>query len=54
MEDALAQATEDQKEKLTRAVEKNKVRVDSARQSLEDARKQLILESSDQTDGGKS
>ena len=54
MEDALAQAAEEQKEKLKRAVEKNKVRVASARQSLETAKQQLNLESSDPTNGGKS
>tara|TARA_R110001592_G_scaffold42654_4_gene138490 strand:+ start:1305 stop:3587 length:2283 start_codon:yes stop_codon:yes gene_type:complete len=54
MEDALAQAADDQKEKLTRAVDKNKVRVDVAKQALEDAKQQLNLASSDQADGGKT
>ena len=54
MEDALAQAADDQKEKLTRAVDKNKVRVEAAKQALADAKQQLNLDSSDQIEGGKS
>lgn len=54
MEDALEQAAQDQKEKLTRAVDKNKVRVEAAKQALEEAKQQLGVGSSDQTDGGKS
>lgn len=52
MEDALAQAAEDQKEKLTRGVDKNKVRVEAAKQALADANQQL--NSQNQTDGGNS
>tara|TARA_R110002167_G_scaffold191891_1_gene394261 strand:- start:1964 stop:4267 length:2304 start_codon:yes stop_codon:yes gene_type:complete len=54
MEDALAQAADDQKEKLTRAVDKNKVRVEAAKQALAEAKEQNILDSSDQIEGGKS
>ena len=41
MEDALANAAEDQKEKLTRAVDKNKVRVEQAMHALDDAKMSL-------------
>lgn len=54
MEDALAQAADDQKEKLTRAVDKNKVRVEAAKQALAEAKQQLNLDSSDPIEGGKS
>ncbi len=54
MEDALAQAADEQKEKLTRAVEKNKVRVEAAKQALEEAQEQLNIDISDQSKGGKS
>lgn len=37
MEDALAQAADEQKEKLKRAVDKNKVRVEQAKQALDEA-----------------
>jgi electron transport complex protein RnfC len=39
MEDALANAQPEQVEKLTRAVDKNKVRVEQAKQALEDGKK---------------
>lgn len=48
MEEALADASDDQKEKLTRAVEKNKVRVDMAKQALEEGQREHAL----QTKGG--
>jgi len=51
MKDALAQATDDQKEKLNRAVDKNIVRVEAAKLALENATKQV---NSDPIDGGKS
>ena len=54
MKDALAQAADDQKEKLRRAVDKNQVRVDIAKQALIDAKQQVNIDSSDETDGGKS
>jgi electron transport complex protein RnfC len=54
MEDALAQAADDQREKLTRAVDKNKARVDAAKHALAEAKQQVNLESIDQADGGKS
>tara|TARA_R110002072_G_scaffold140765_8_gene285215 strand:+ start:5089 stop:7170 length:2082 start_codon:yes stop_codon:yes gene_type:complete len=54
MEDALAQAADDQKEKLTRAVDKNKVRVEAAKETLEEAKQQANIDSRDQADGGKS
>jgi electron transport complex protein RnfC len=54
MKDVLAQAADDQKEKLTRAVDTNKVRVEAAKQALDEAKKQLNVDANDQTDGGKS
>lgn len=46
MEQALADAAPENVEKLTRAVEKNKVRVDAARQALEEARQRIAATSS--------
>lgn len=46
MEQALADAAPENVEKLTRAVEKNKVRVATARQALEDARQRVAATSS--------
>lgn len=54
MKDALAQATDDQKEKLNRAVDKNIIRVEAAKLALENATKQVNSEHSDPIDGGKS
>jgi electron transport complex protein RnfC len=54
MEHALAQSADDQKEKLTRAIDKNKVRFEVAKQALEEAKRQLNVDISHQTDGGKS
>lgn len=54
MEETLAHAADEQKEKLARAVEKNKVRVQTAKQALEEAKQHPSLGSHDQTDGGKS
>ena len=54
MEDALANAADDQKEKLTRAVAKNKLRVEQAQQALEEGKKRVAAsEPASQSEGGE-
>ena len=53
MQEALADAAEDQQETLTRAVDKNKVRVEAARTALEEAKLQMQQSSKqDNSEGG--
>lgn len=53
MQETLAEAPPDQQEKLTRAVDKNKVRVEAARTALEEAKLQMQQSSKqDNSEGG--
>ena len=55
MQEALADAAPDQQEKLTRAVDKNKVRVEAARSALEAAKKQVQqADKQDNSQGGRN
>ncbi len=55
MQETLADAAPEQQEKLTRAVEKNKVRVEAAKQALDEAHQQLAtINQKDNCEGGSN